>query len=110
LMKKIIQKQEDSQRRYEQTLKQVKQRAVELSSPRPFETITTLADFTQLPSEIEYIHYCVGDNVITYCGNDKTNSNDDNNNVNNSNTSVMKKCNLCNVEVRIVYCMYIGKI
>ncbi|MCP9260956.1 S phase cyclin A-associated protein in the endoplasmic reticulum [Dirofilaria immitis] len=54
LMKKIQKKQEETRRRYENTLIQVKHRAVELSSPRSMESIVSLADFSQIPSETPY--------------------------------------------------------
>uniref|UniRef100_A0A915PZV2 Ataxin-10 domain-containing protein n=1 Tax=Setaria digitata TaxID=48799 RepID=A0A915PZV2_9BILA len=60
LMKKIQKKQEETRRRYENTLTQVKHRAVELSSPRPMESVVSLADFSQLPSEAPYISVIEG--------------------------------------------------
>ncbi|VDO31015.1 unnamed protein product [Onchocerca flexuosa] len=62
LMKKIQKKQEETRRRYENTLIQVKHRAVELSSPRPMESVVSLADFSQIPSETPYASTI--DNVI----------------------------------------------
>ncbi|EJW71082.1 hypothetical protein WUBG_18011, partial [Wuchereria bancrofti] len=47
--------QEETRRRYENTLTQVKHRAVELSSPRPTESVASLADFSQIPSETPYV-------------------------------------------------------
>lgn len=47
--------QEETRRRYENTLTQVKYRAVELSSPRPIESLVSLADFSQIPSETPYV-------------------------------------------------------
>ncbi|VDK83655.1 unnamed protein product [Litomosoides sigmodontis] len=55
LMKKIQKKQEETRRRYENTLTQVKHRALELSSPRPLESVTSLADFSHIPSETPYV-------------------------------------------------------
>lgn len=46
--------QEETRRRYENTLTQVKHRALELSSPRPMESVISLADFSQIPSETPY--------------------------------------------------------
>ncbi|VDK42164.1 unnamed protein product, partial [Gongylonema pulchrum] len=46
--------QEESRRRYEDTITQVKHRAVELSCPRSVESIAALADFTQMPAEVSY--------------------------------------------------------
>uniref|UniRef100_A0A1I7VMQ2 SCAPER_N domain-containing protein n=1 Tax=Loa loa TaxID=7209 RepID=A0A1I7VMQ2_LOALO len=60
LMKKIQKKQEETRRRYENTLTQVKHRAVELSSPRPMESVVSLADFSQIPSEIPYVSILEG--------------------------------------------------
>ncbi|VDN94614.1 unnamed protein product [Brugia pahangi] len=56
----FIFQQEETRRRYENTLTQVKHRAVELSSPRPTESVTSLADFTQIPSETLYVSMLEG--------------------------------------------------
>ncbi|CAG9537755.1 unnamed protein product [Cercopithifilaria johnstoni] len=60
LMKKIQKKQEETRRRYENTLTQVKHRAVELSSPRPMESVISLVDFSQIPSETSYVSMLEG--------------------------------------------------
>uniref|UniRef100_A0A915C975 C2H2-type domain-containing protein n=1 Tax=Parascaris univalens TaxID=6257 RepID=A0A915C975_PARUN len=78
LMKKIIQKQEETRRRHEETLSQVKQRALELSSPRPPESISSLADFSQLPSDMPYVNSVEG--VVG--------------------SSTNKKCSLCNAKLK----------
>lgn len=38
----------------------MKQRALELSSPRPLESISSLADFSQLPSDTLYVNSVEG--------------------------------------------------
>lgn len=47
--------QEETQRRHEESLAELKQRAAELGSPRSTESLNSLLDFTQIPSEASYI-------------------------------------------------------
>lgn len=56
----FIFQQEETRRRYENTLTQVKHRAVEFSSPRPMESVVSLADFSQIPSETPYVSMLEG--------------------------------------------------
>uniref|UniRef100_A0A915D4G7 S phase cyclin A-associated protein in the endoplasmic reticulum N-terminal domain-containing protein n=1 Tax=Ditylenchus dipsaci TaxID=166011 RepID=A0A915D4G7_9BILA len=54
LLTRIQQKHEDSSRRHEESLEQVKLKAVEMCSPRPLQSWVTLADFSQIPSDVDY--------------------------------------------------------
>ncbi|KAI1728814.1 S phase cyclin a-associated protein in the endoplasmic reticulum domain-containing protein [Ditylenchus destructor] len=54
LLSKIQEKHNISVRRYEETLEQKASKALEMCSPRQLQSWVTLADFSQLPSDVDY--------------------------------------------------------